>query len=130
MNLDGALGKIALRTRSAPRQLLQVSGAAPSAGHTLLAGLISGSAENTATSNGERKPLTHRAVLIILEQIYDSVLDLEQLKRTQPGLLAAARMAASNEEDVEGIAQTTSALEDWSVVSDALPISTDPPSVC
>ena len=118
VNLDGALGKIALRTRSAPRQLLQVSGAAPSAGHTLLAGLIAGGVETT-TSNGERKPLTHRAVLIILEQIYDSVLDLEQLKRIQPGLIAAARMAAANEEDPasEAVAQTKFALEEWFVVS-------------
>lgn len=66
--------------------------------------------------NGERKPLTHRAVLIILEQIYDLVLDLEQLKRIQPRLLAAAKMAAANEENVEGIGHTTVALEEWSVV--------------
>lgn len=110
MSLDGALGKIALRTRSAPRQLLQVS---TSAGHTQLAGLISHTSTSTAVE-GRKEPLSHRAVLIALEQIYDNVLDLEQLKRVQSNLLGAQRMAEEeNGGDEEQRASAKAALEDW-----------------
>lgn len=113
MSIDGALGKIALRTRSAPRQLLQVSSATstttsttPSAGHALLAGLISNTKRSTSSSsttanqihdhendsNEQQPPLNHRAILTIVEEIYDSVLDLEQLRRIQPSLLNNLRI--------------------------------------
>ncbi|GAA5884588.1 hypothetical protein JCM16303_000042 [Sporobolomyces ruberrimus] len=118
LSLDGALGKIATRTRSAPRPLLQVSSARSSSalptmagsdhdsehprtspppgstpshntGESLLtgAGLVASSAaSHRATTQG---PLTHRAALAIIEKLYDTVLDLEQLRRVQPTLLAA-----------------------------------------
>ncbi|GAA5914092.1 hypothetical protein JCM6882_001845 [Rhodosporidiobolus microsporus] len=134
--LDGALGKIATRTRSAPRPLLQVkpssalspAGASPAAssaavptvgegspdlskgaqgqqqqgpstGQSLLkgAGLITTSASSagaaataTSTSTSSGVPLSYRATLSIVETLYDCVLDLEQLRRIQPQLHAAA----------------------------------------
>ncbi|GAA5956454.1 hypothetical protein JCM3765_005664 [Sporobolomyces pararoseus] len=115
LSLDGALGKIATRTRSAPRPLLQVTpstssaavptsstlgtdaekssspppGSTPSQdkGESLLtgAGLIAKSTEH-ASSEG---PLSHRDALVIIEKLYDTVLDLEQLRRMQPSLVSA-----------------------------------------
>ncbi|GAA5891812.1 hypothetical protein JCM8208_002898 [Rhodotorula glutinis] len=122
LSLDGALGKIATRTRAAPRPLLQVKpssssvpGAAAAAGgdkdgadskqdeakggvstgQSLLAGagLISASssssaaaAKTSAPAAGADGPLSHRDALVIIEQVYDCVLDLEQLRRIQPQL--------------------------------------------
>jgi DNA topoisomerase 2-associated protein PAT1 len=115
VSLDGALGKIATRTRSAPRPLLQVTpssaavptsssigvdgeksasspppGSAPShnTGESLLtgAGLVAtSSTSEPSTGDG---PLTHRAALAIIENLYDVILDLEQLRRIQPSLLS------------------------------------------
>lgn len=83
------------------------SSPAPSAGHALLAGLISHSStidtHSTSTvldANGQQAPLSHRAVLAIVEEIYDSVLDLEQLRRVHPALLAAAEAEAGSVEPV------------------------------
>lgn len=101
MTVDGALGKIAVRTRSAPRQLLQVgngkaaaSGAAGTAHQTLLADLLSGGggagqAASTSSSGGTSagKPLDRRALLVVVEDMYDIVLDLEQMKRIHPRIL-------------------------------------------
>lgn len=103
VSLDGALGKIALRTRSAPRQLLQVSSTTPSSHHALLAGLNTAgeSAPSSADdANAQKPPLAHRAILSIVEQIYDAVLDLEQMRRSQPALLA--QVAAAKEYGPEG----------------------------
>ncbi|GAA5878919.1 hypothetical protein JCM1840_000840 [Sporobolomyces johnsonii] len=108
LSLDGALGKIATRTRSAPRPLLQVkpsssavvpsassSGShAPSTGQSLLAGagLITGQTNapgsGVPAATAATGPLSHRAALAIIEKVYDAVLDLEQLRRIQPALLA------------------------------------------
>lgn len=104
MSLDGALGKIALRTRSAPRQLLQVSSSTPSSGHhALLAGLNTAGESSAPASNdgdAQKPPLAHRAILTIVEQIYDAVLDLEQMRRGQPALLS--QLAAAKEYGPEG----------------------------
>ncbi|GAA5849220.1 hypothetical protein JCM9279_005829 [Rhodotorula babjevae] len=121
LSLDGALGKIATRTRAAPRPLLQVkpsSSSVPGAagaggdkdgaesskqdeakggvstGQSLLAGagLISASSSSSAAAKasapaaGVDGPLSHRDALVIIEQVYDCVLDLEQLRRIQPQL--------------------------------------------
>ncbi|GAA5939285.1 hypothetical protein JCM1841_004845 [Sporobolomyces salmonicolor] len=108
LSLDGALGKIATRTRSAPRPLLQVKPAsmavapsasssgsnAPSTGQSLLAGagLITGQTNapgsGALAATAATGPLSHRAALAIIEKVYDAVLDLEQLRRIQPALLA------------------------------------------
>ncbi|SCZ91426.1 BZ3500_MvSof-1268-A1-R1_Chr1-2g01401 [Microbotryum saponariae] len=125
LSLDGALGKIALRTRSAPRQMLQVKpdaagangsskkGSAedkdskPSTGSHLLEGLVTqSSVAANATSADDGKPLSHRSVLAILEKVYDAVLDLEQLRRIQPQLLGAA--AAAKDHHASAVAANAS----------------------
>ncbi|KAM0793635.1 hypothetical protein ACM66B_001067 [Microbotryomycetes sp. NB124-2] len=94
-NIEGALGKIASRTRSTPRQLLQVKPGVngehdSSAGTALLAGLVAQSSDaQDVTTRTETLPLTHRAACAILEKLYDIVLELEQLRRLQPQLLAS-----------------------------------------
>ncbi|GAA5991415.1 hypothetical protein JCM10908_003303 [Rhodotorula pacifica] len=138
LSLDGALGKIATRTRSAPRPLLQVRPAAAavpasigeengapstsgtaesrdlkrgvSTGQSLLtgAGLISTSSAVSATpamSTSEvAGPLSFRQALKIIEDVYDCVLDLEQLRRIQPALQGAENAARAQYEQmtVEG----------------------------
>ncbi|BGP44222.1 DNA topoisomerase 2-associated protein pat1 [Rhodotorula kratochvilovae] len=112
LSLDGALGKIATRTRSAPRPLLQVRPstaavkAAPggekvevkedaeggvSTGQSLLAGagLIAAPSATPAAPARVAGPLSHRDALVIIEKVYDCVLDLEQLRRIQPQLHGA-----------------------------------------
>lgn len=143
LSLDGALGKIATRTRSAPRPLLQVkpaataatpasipedgtapssggSAAAPepkrgvSTGQSLLtgAGLMtlskSASTVKAAASAEATGPLSYRQALTIIEEIYDCVLDLEQLRRLQPALLGAENAARMQFEQmtVEGEVKT------------------------
>lgn len=127
LSLDGALGKIATRTRSAPRPLLQVtptasatsvptssnlmtdadtSSASPTPntnpsqdkGESLLtgAGLVAKSNEH-ATTEG---PLTHRQTLAIIERLYDTVLDLEQLRRIQPALATTERALRDQYEQI------------------------------
>ncbi|GAA5859430.1 hypothetical protein JCM1840_004614 [Sporobolomyces johnsonii] len=107
LSLDGALGKIATRTRSAPRPVKPSSSAiapsasssgsnAPSTGQSLLAGAglitrqtnapVLGAPAATAAPD----PLSQRAALAIIVKVYDAVLDLEQLRRIQPVLLATA----------------------------------------
>ncbi|KAK4704468.1 hypothetical protein P7C70_g1747, partial [Phenoliferia sp. Uapishka_3] len=120
LSLDGALGKIALRTRSAPRQLLQVSNTTESNNHhALLAGLntTGESAPSSAEDiDAQKPPLTHRAVLAIVEQVYDTVLDLEQMRRGQPALLA--QLAAAKEQGPEGTSMGEQAEQDianWDV---------------
>ena len=101
MALEGALGKIAIRTRSAPRPLLQVgrqdadkdasAAAASSLSSTLNRTAVSGSSANA--------PMNKRQVLLAIERVYDTVLLLEQARRTQQGMIAAARMEQSAEEE-------------------------------
>lgn len=124
-SLQGALGKTSGRSyKAAPRQLLQVDGAAasPTLSHASPTGHISkgsvdharGAAEEAAKLGREAlgtaanvsvlqltpfetadvffqtenlvkaEPLTHRETLVILEELYDLVLRVEQLKRDQP----------------------------------------------
>ncbi|GAA5923569.1 uncharacterized protein JCM15063_003689 [Sporobolomyces koalae] len=115
LSLDGALGKIATRTRSAPRPLLQVTPSSAAATNAASASLLNPSealpppstsalphntgeslltgAGLTSTSSASKDTptnghLTRRAALAVIEQLYDTVLDLEQLRRVQPALLA------------------------------------------
>ncbi|CAA7267400.1 unnamed protein product [Cyclocybe aegerita] len=107
-SLQGALGKTSGRSyKAAPRQLLQVdasAGASPTLSHATPHAHISkssghheGAAKEAAklgrealgtaadTDNLVRKePLSHRRVLVILEELYDIVLRVEQLRRDQP----------------------------------------------
>ncbi|KAH9945729.1 topoisomerase II-associated protein [Amylocystis lapponica] len=110
-SLQGALGKTSGRSyKAAPRQLLQVdsgnSAASPSPspahahiskadaasvsdghgvareaakiGHEALGGSSDGS------GLVRKDPLSHRQTLVLLEQLYDNVLEVEQLRREQP----------------------------------------------
>ncbi|EIW79273.1 hypothetical protein CONPUDRAFT_59162 [Coniophora puteana RWD-64-598 SS2] len=109
-SLQGALGKTSGRSyKAAPRQLLQVdaasasptlSGAHPHISKDEVAAATAdgaGVAREAAklgrealgdfgTGNGviHKDPLTHRQVLVLLESLYDLVLDVEQLRRDQP----------------------------------------------
>lgn len=94
VTVDGALGKIAVRTRSAPRQLLQVpgsgkgaSGSANTAHQSLLDDLLTGQNAGGGGEATSDKPLDRRALLTITEHVYDVVLDLEQMKRIHQTLL-------------------------------------------
>lgn len=64
---------------------------------------------------------------MILEQIYDAVLDLEQLKRMQPALIGTLKHFSFIAEDEEIgevqaglISDAKAALERWSVFASAL----------
>ncbi|KAF8957454.1 topoisomerase II-associated protein PAT1-domain-containing protein [Flammula alnicola] len=109
-SLQGALGKTSGRSyKAAPRQLLQVdagAGASPTLSHATAnlhigknvghhhhegaareAAKLGREALGTAadTDNLVRKePLSQRQVLVILEELYDAVLRVEQLRRDQP----------------------------------------------
>ncbi|KAH9479583.1 DNA topoisomerase 2-associated protein pat1 [Psilocybe cubensis] len=109
-SLQGALGKTSGRSyKAAPRQLLQVdagAGASPTLSHATANLHISkstvhneGAAKEAAKLGREalglaaeaqtddlvkKEPLTHRKVLVILEELYDVVLRVEQLRRDQP----------------------------------------------
>ncbi|KAF7982606.1 hypothetical protein HWV62_27638 [Athelia sp. TMB] len=107
-SLQGALGRTSGRSyKAAPRQLLQVDpnsvGASPTLSHA--APHISkedatnheGAAKEAAKLGREvlgdaapvagtirKEPLTHRQVLVLLENLYDLVLEVEQHRRDQP----------------------------------------------
>ncbi|KAF8892099.1 topoisomerase II-associated protein PAT1 [Infundibulicybe gibba] len=107
-SLQGALGKTSGRSyKAAPRQLLQVDGSNSTASPTLShahaqtkeknqdpnggaaqeAAKLGREALGNAAGTGavvRRDPLTQREVLVILEQLYDLVLKVEQLRRDQP----------------------------------------------
>ncbi|CCM02449.1 uncharacterized protein FIBRA_04548 [Fibroporia radiculosa] len=107
-NLQGALGKTSGRSyKAAPRQLLQVDSStsptlSPAHAHISKADALSlrngeGAAREaakigrealgTAAHTGDlvhKDPLTHREALVIIERLYDVVLDIEQLRRDPP----------------------------------------------
>ncbi|KAG0145675.1 hypothetical protein CROQUDRAFT_658333 [Cronartium quercuum f. sp. fusiforme G11] len=96
LSLEGALGKIALRTRSAPRQMLQVQRAASSddlataAGGENHPGTLSSALPKKVPAIPGQPAMTRRHVLMSLERLYSAVLEVEQLRRTQPALLSAS----------------------------------------
>jgi len=109
-SLQGALGKTSGRSyKAAPRQLLQVDPNNTSASPTLSHAHAHISKEEVTQADGEgaakeaaklgletlgdaaptagvvrKEPLTHRQVLVMLENLYDRVLEVEQLRRDQP----------------------------------------------
>lgn len=131
VSLDGALGKIALRTRSAPRQLLQVQPSTEALGKSpdgenhpgALASALptphnvrphphhaSADADYVRQSNERRPAMDRRQVLMALERLYSTVLDIEQMRRTQPVLPA-------NPEEAPEDAPTQEDLQNWCVAS-------------
>jgi DNA topoisomerase 2-associated protein PAT1 len=96
VSLDGALGKIALRTRSAPKQLLQVSKSpsTPSLAEGAASPLsLLSKAGKADGQQGSLTGMTKRVALLEIEQLYSIILELEQIKRMQPqvNLLATAQ---------------------------------------
>ncbi|KAH9935957.1 topoisomerase II-associated protein PAT1 [Epithele typhae] len=105
-NLQGALGRTSGRSyKAAPRQLLQVdatnASTSPTAAHS--SGAHISKADMTEGENAAREaakmgrealgnafdgvhrdPLTHRESLVILEQMYDLILEIDQKRRDQP----------------------------------------------
>ncbi|OAV99957.1 hypothetical protein PTTG_01432 [Puccinia triticina 1-1 BBBD Race 1] len=89
VSLEGALGKISLRTRSAPRQMLQVQPTSSddlttAAGGENHPGALAGSLPNTTPIGAGQPAMRHRQILMSLERLYSTVLEVEQLRRTQP----------------------------------------------
>ncbi|PIL24946.1 hypothetical protein GSI_12833 [Ganoderma sinense ZZ0214-1] len=125
-NLQGALGRTAGRSyKAAPRQLLQVDASnastSPTTSHATAAHISKqdiakegeGVAREAAKMGREalatvtdgfvhKDPLTHRESLVVLEQLYDLVLEIEQRRRDQPA-----------PEEVE-------AFEEWTIQCEAL----------
>lgn len=103
--LQGALGKNKLRpTATAPRPALQVTsssrntinqvpktGEQPSAITSVL---------GAATGTTQRQPLTRKQVLGRLEELFEAVLEVEQIRRTQPPL------PPQNEEQMQRMGMT------------------------
>ncbi|KIK60307.1 hypothetical protein GYMLUDRAFT_200380 [Collybiopsis luxurians FD-317 M1] len=150
-SLQGALGKTSGRSyKAAPRQLLQVDpGAAPSTSPTLShaqphahiskSDSISKTPSEAAASvarlgretlgndhNGENlvrmEPLTQREILVTLENMYDLVLNVEQLRRDQP----------HPEEGEEALEQWGREFDDlvnqmWTKLKVMLPLATSTP---
>ncbi|THH32031.1 hypothetical protein EUX98_g2164 [Antrodiella citrinella] len=103
-SLQGALGKTSGRSyKAAPRQLLQVDangGDSPTLSHAhphspdspsiARAGVAAEAAKigRQALASGgntsQKEPLTNREALVIVERVYDHILDLEHLRREQP----------------------------------------------
>ena len=110
-NLQGALGRTSGRSyKAAPRQLLQVdstnASTTPTASHATAAHISKADAsaaqqegENAAREAAKigrealgnakeglvrRDPLTHRESLVIIEQLYALVLEIDQKRRDQP----------------------------------------------
>lgn len=108
MSLDGALGKIAVRGKSAPKPTLQVSlsnqqeavGATGPEAATLSDAIAGG-----AGQTGTRTALTRRQALLALEQIYNCVLELEQIKRTQPQMAHYVSIAPETASDIDAVKQ-------------------------
>ena len=90
VSLEGALGKIAIRTRSAPRPLLQVESKSDVSSSPVPASPLPSSL-NRESDKLRGAALNRRQVLIALENVYEVVLQLEQSRRTQPALAAAAQ---------------------------------------
>ena len=106
VSLEGALGKIAIRTRSAPRPLLQVESKSdlPSPATFPASNSLSSSLNQSSTAT-TGAALDRRNVLVALEEVYDIVLKLEQSRRLQPALLSAAQteQRAQESQNVPGI---------------------------
>lgn len=88
-NLEGALGKTGLNLAGNPRQSLQIKkdgkasdGSAAGAVEQALQGAGLGDGGATSAGNAKRDPLTKHETLRILEKLYDTVLNLEQLRRS------------------------------------------------
>ncbi|CAH7665743.1 topoisomerase II-associated protein PAT1 [Phakopsora pachyrhizi] len=109
LSLEGALGKISLRGRSAPRQMLQVQPTSSSenldaaTGGESNPGVLSSDLPKLSSSPAAQPVMTRLQVLMSLERVYTTVLEVEQLRRTQPALISA----------VSAMETPNDALADW-----------------
>ncbi|KAG0705559.1 topoisomerase II-associated protein PAT1 [Suillus ampliporus] len=142
-SLQGALGKTSGRSyKAAPRQLLQVdaSSATPTMSGThphISKEDGNGAAQEAAKLGREalgqaagsdgvvrKDPLTQRQTLVVLEGLYDLVLNIEQLRRDQP--------LEEDEEDEESYAAWSATYNDlveqiWSNLKVMVPLETSDP---
>ncbi|KAJ3731787.1 topoisomerase II-associated protein PAT1 [Lentinula guzmanii] len=150
-SLQGALGKTSGRSyKAAPRQLLQVdSSSAPSSSPTLShaqphahiskADSISKSPSDAAANaarmgretlsngnNGEElvrmEPLTQREILVTLENMYDLVLSVEQLRRDQPHPDEGEEVSEQWSKDFDDLVNKM-----WTLLKVMLPLATSTP---
>lgn len=114
VSLDGALGKIAVRTRSAPRPLLQVDNnkrnslqsldeKQPLSAADLAGSLASSLPARTSAKRGAA--LTRKETLAAIEHLYDIVLKAEQARRPLAALVAAAQAEHAAEEAGQPVSQ-------------------------
>ncbi|KAG2355143.1 topoisomerase II-associated protein PAT1 [Suillus spraguei] len=142
-SLQGALGKTSGRSyKAAPRQLLQVDASSPTPTMSGTHPHISkedgnGAAQEAAKLGREalgqaagndgvvrRDPLTQRQTLVVLEGLYDLVLNIEQLRRDQP--------LEEDEEDEEAFVSWSATYNDlveqiWMNLKVMLPLETSDP---
>jgi DNA topoisomerase 2-associated protein PAT1 len=110
-SLQGALGKNKLRpTATAPRPALQVASSSRNAIHqsadssdqpSAITSVLGGSSGTT-----QRQPLTKKQVLIRLEELFEAVLEVEQIRRAQPPL------PPQNEEQMQRMGMTPVEVEE------------------
>lgn len=140
-SLQGALGKTSGRSyKAAPRQLLQVdaSSATISGTHPHISKEDGNGAAQEAAKLGRealgqaagsdgvvrKDPLTQRQTLVVLEGLYDLVLNIEQLRRDQP--------LEEDEEDEEAFVSWSATYNDlveqiWVNLKVMLPLETSDP---
>ncbi|KAG1748772.1 topoisomerase II-associated protein PAT1 [Suillus occidentalis] len=140
-SLQGALGKTSGRSyKAAPRQLLQVdaSSATISSTHPHISKEDGNGAAQEAAKLGRealgqaagsdgvvrKDPLTQRQTLVVLEGLYDLVLNIEQLRRDQP--------LEEDEEDEEAFVSWSATYNDlveqiWMNLKVMLPLETSDP---
>jgi DNA topoisomerase 2-associated protein PAT1 len=87
--LQGALGKNKLRSSAtAPRPTLAVTASSKNlqtSTASTIANILQGSGGSIPHTQADRRqPLTEKQVLVRLEQLYELILDLEQMRRDQP----------------------------------------------
>lgn len=100
--MDGALGKIAIRTRAAPRKLLQVERSESSTSISEKASSAAPTLARLPSAHGQsnqQPSLSRWKVLVSIEKLYDVVLEMEQLRRMQPQLSAHAISTAPDAEE-------------------------------
>lgn len=102
--LEGALGRVSLSSSKAPRQMLQINqesdiqtGDSDGAGHAqdAVQQALKGASLAQGAAGQKRPALSKFEVLSILETLYDTVLALEQSRRTAP-----ADVSEQNEDPV------------------------------
>ncbi|KAG2354955.1 topoisomerase II-associated protein PAT1 [Suillus spraguei] len=122
-SLQGALGKTSGRSyKAAPRQLLQDGNGAAQEAAKLGREALGQAAGNDGVVR--RDPLTQRQTLVVLEGLYDLVLNIEQLRRDQP--------LEEDEEDEEAFVSWSATYNDlveqiWMNLKVMLPLETSDP---